>query len=167
VFVPDGAVALVRPADVWHPVWNTIVTAAMPLIMSAYVGIADSAVEIARNAAAGRTEPHVFQLVGEMLNAHTTAADTVSAMYVDSDDLRFDNTDEQSSRTLSRKTVAADALIETVRLAIEVVGGVGYTRSSDLERLYRDVHGCLFHPMARAKQTRLSGRVGLGLSPIG
>ena len=33
VFVPDAAVALIRPADVWHPVWNTVVTAAMPLIM--------------------------------------------------------------------------------------------------------------------------------------
>ena len=119
------------------------------------------------HAAAGKSDPHVFQLIGEMLNAHTTATDTVAAMYVDSNDLQFDNTDEQSSRTLSRKTVAADAVIETVRLAIEVSGGIGYTRSSDLERLYRDAHGCLFHPLGRAKQTRLSGRVALGQTPIG
>jgi len=167
VFVPDAAVVLIRPADVWHPVWNTVVTAAMPLIMSAYLGVADAAAEIARNAVAGKSDPHVFQLVGEMLNAYTTATDTVAAMYVDSNDLQFDNTDEQTSRTLSRKTVAADAVIETVRLAIEVTGGIGYTRGSDLERLYRDAHGCLFHPLSRAKQTRLSGRVALGHSPIG
>jgi alkylation response protein AidB-like acyl-CoA dehydrogenase len=167
VFVPDAAVAFLRPADVWHPVWNTIVTAALPLIMSAYLGIADAAVDVARGAVAQRREAHVFQLVGEMLNAHTTANDTVAAMYADSDDLQFDNTDEQSSRTLSRKTVSSDAVIETVRLAIETVGGVGYTHGSELERLYRDVHGCLFHPLGRAKQTRLSGRVALGHSPIG
>jgi acyl-CoA dehydrogenase len=166
VFVPDAAVAFLRPADVWHPVWNTIVTAALPLIMSAYLGIADAAVDVARGAVAQRREAHVFQLVGEMVNAHTTATDTVAAMYADSDDLQFDNTDDRSSRTLSRKTVAADAVIETVRLAIEATGGVGYTRSSDLERLYRDVHGCLFHPLGRAKQTRFSGRVALGLSPL-
>jgi acyl-CoA dehydrogenase len=29
------------------------------------------------------------------------------------------------------------------------------------------VHGCLFHPLPRAKQTRFSGRVALDLSPIG
>jgi acyl-CoA dehydrogenase len=167
VFVPDAAVSLIRPADVWHPVWNTILPAAMPLIMSAYLGIADAAVEIARRAVAGRQDPHVFQLLGEMLNAYTVATDTIAAMYTDSDDLQFDNTDERSSRTLSRKTVAADALIDTVRLAIETTGGIGYTRSSDLERLYRDIHGCLFHPLGRAKQTRFSGRVALGLSPIG
>lgn len=167
VFVPDAAVSLIRAADVWHPVWNTILPAAMPLIMSAYLGIADAAVEIARRALTGRQDPHVFQLLGEMLNAHTVATDTIAAMYIDSDDLQFDNTDERSSRTLSRKTVAADALIDTVRLAIETTGGIGYTRTSDLERLYRDIHGCLFHPLGRAKQTRFSGRVALGLSPIG
>ena len=40
-------------------------------------------------------------------------------------------------------------------------------RSSELERLYRDVHGCLFHPLPRAKQTHFSGRVALGLDPVG
>jgi alkylation response protein AidB-like acyl-CoA dehydrogenase len=166
VFVPDAAIALARPADQWHPVWNTVVGVALPLIMSAYVGIADSAVELARAAVSGRSEPHVFQLLGEMINAHTTATDLVAAMFADSDNLQFANTDELASRTLSRKTVATDALIDTVRLAIEVTGGVGYTRSSDIERLYRDVHGCLFHPLPRAKQTHLTGRVALGLSPI-
>ncbi|MEY2401159.1 MAG: hypothetical protein QOJ08_1270, partial [Ilumatobacteraceae bacterium] len=166
VFVPDAAIALARPADQWHPVWNTVVGVALPLIMSAYVGIADSAVELARAAVTGRSEPHVFQLLGEMINAHITATDLIAAMFADSNNLQFANTDELASRTLSRKTVATDALIDTVRLAIEVTGGVGYTRSSDIERLYRDVHGCLFHPLPRAKQTHLTGRVALGLSPI-
>lgn len=167
VFVPDSAVSLVRPADEWHPIWNTVLGAAMPLIMAAYVGIADTAVELATTAVAGRDDPHVLQLVGEMIDAHLTGADAVDAMFAASRDLRFDATDTHASRTLARKTVAADALIETVRLAIEATGGSGYTRRSDLERLYRDVHGCLFHPLPRAKQTRFTGRVALGLSPIG
>ncbi len=166
VFVPDAAVSLIRPADQWHPVWNVVIGAAMPLILSAYLGIADAAVELARDAAAQRPAPHTFQLLGEMVNAHTTAADVVAAAYLDADDLRFAGTDDLASRTLARKTVATGALIETVRLAIEVAGGVGYTRSSDLERLYRDVHGCLFHPLPRARQTTFTGRVALGLSPV-
>ncbi|MGE5345887.1 MAG: acyl-CoA dehydrogenase family protein [Acidithiobacillales bacterium] len=166
VFVPDAAVSLNRPADQWHPIWNAVLGSAMPLIMSAYLGIADAAVERAREAVAKRPSHHIFQLLGEMLNAHTTAADVVTAMFDDADDLRFRNTDEHASRTLARKTVAAEALIDTVRLALEVAGGVGYTRSSDIERLYRDVHGCLFHPLPRAKQTEFTGRVALGLSPV-
>ena len=166
VFVPDAAISLARPADRWHPVWNTVLGAALPLIMAAYLGIADAAVETAKATVAGRTEQHVLQLLGEMLNAHTTAADVVAAMFVDADNLHFDNTDTIAGRMLSRKTVATDAVIETVRLAIEATGGLGYTRSSDLERLYRDAHGALFHPLARAKQTTFSGRVAQGLSPL-
>jgi acyl-CoA dehydrogenase len=165
-FVPDAAVSLDRPADVWHPVWNVILGAAMPLILAAYVGIADAAIERAVGAATGRAEPCRQQLLGEMLNAHTTAADVVDAMFRDADDLRFPGTDAFAARALCRKTVAADALIATVRLAIEATGGAGYTRSTDLERLYRDVHGCLFHPLPRARQTTFSGRVALGLGPI-
>jgi alkylation response protein AidB-like acyl-CoA dehydrogenase len=167
VFVPDAAVALIRPADRWHPLWNTIVTAAMPLIMSAYLGIADAAVDETRRLLTGRADPHVVQLVGEMVTAHQSASDAVAAMFADADDLRFENTDARASRTLARKTVAADALIDTVRLAIEATGGRGFTRASDLERLYRDIHGSLFHPLPRAKQTIFSGRVALGLDPIG
>jgi alkylation response protein AidB-like acyl-CoA dehydrogenase len=167
VFVPDAAVSLARPADAWHPIWNSVLGAAMPLIMAAYVGIADEAVALTTDMLAGRDDPHVLQLVGEMINAHTTGADAVQAMFAASDDLHFDNTDEHASLTLARKTIAADSLIESVRLAIEATGGMGFMRSSPLERLYRDVHGCLFHPLPRAKQTRFTGRVGLGLDPIG
>jgi alkylation response protein AidB-like acyl-CoA dehydrogenase len=167
VFVPDAAVSLVRPADVWHPVWNIVVTAAMPLISAAYVGIADAAVDEAMRLIGGRADQHIVQVLGEMMNAHLTAQDVVAAMFVDSDNLQYPNNDSISSRTLARKTVAADAVIDTVRLAIEATGGRGYSRSSDLERLYRDVHGVLFHPLPRAKQTTLSGRVALGLTPIG
>jgi acyl-CoA dehydrogenase len=166
VFVPDAAVSLTRSATEWHPVWNTVVGAAMPLIMAAYVGIAGTAVQTALDLTRGRSEDHVLQLAGEMLNEYTTGADAVRAMFIDADDLHFENTDAIAARTLSRKTVAADALIHTVRLAIELVGGLGYSRSTPLERLYRDVHGCLFHPLPRAKQTRFTGRVALGLSPI-
>ncbi|HWS46835.1 MAG TPA: acyl-CoA dehydrogenase family protein [Acidimicrobiia bacterium] len=166
VFVPDATVSLTRSATQWHPVWNTVIGTALPLIMAAYVGIADAAVETALELTGGRSDDHVLQLVGEMLNEYTTGADAVRAMFVDSDDLHFDNNDELAARTLGRKTVAADALIHTVRLAIEVVGGIGYTRAHPLERLYRDVHGCLFHPLPRAKQARFTGRVALGLPPI-
>lgn len=167
VFVPDAAVSLIRPADKWHPLWNAVVGAALPLILSAYLGAADTAVRLARTGVAGRTDAHVIQLTGEMLNAHVTAEDLIAAMYADSNDLTFANTDELANRTLSRKTVATDALIQTVRLAIEVTGGLGYTRQSDIERLYRDVHGAMFHPLSRGKQLNFTGRMALGLDPVG
>jgi acyl-CoA dehydrogenase len=167
VFVPEATVSLTRPADQWHPVWNTVMGCAMPLIVSAYLGVADAALELARDAVATSSKPEKVQLLGEMVNAHTTAADVTAAMFQDSDNLRFANTDEHASRTLSRKTVATNAMIDTVRLALEIIGGSAYTRSSDVERLYRDIHGCLYHPLPRAAQTQFTGRVAIGLSPVG
>ncbi|MET8778387.1 acyl-CoA dehydrogenase family protein [Nocardia sp. NPDC004654] len=166
VFVPDAAISLIRPADVWPPLLNVVIGAAMPLVLAAYLGIADGAVDTALAVVSGRGDPHIVQLVGELANAHTTAADLVEAMFSGSANLEFGNTDAYAARTLSRKTVAADALIETVRLAIETVGGVGYSRSSELEMRYRDVHGCLFHPLPRAKQILFSGHVLLGHTPL-
>jgi acyl-CoA dehydrogenase len=166
VFVPEAAVSLVRPADVWHPVWNMVLGAAMPLIMATYLGVADAAVAIAIEATAGRDDATTAQLLGEMVNAHLAATDGVDAMFAESADLAFDNTDEHASRTLARKTVVADALVATVDHAMEVVGGRSYSRSSDLERLHRDVLGCRYHPLPRARQLEFSGRVAAGLSPV-
>jgi acyl-CoA dehydrogenase len=167
VFIPDAAVSLIRPADVWHPVWNAVLGAAMPLIMAAYAGIADAAVETALTSAQGRDDAASTSLAGEMLTAHTVGTDMVDAMVGSADDLAFANTDDHASVTLRRKTAAAEALIATVRSAIELAGGVGYSRSSDLERLYRDVHGALFHPLPRARQVQFSGRLALGMPPVG
>lgn len=167
VFVPDAAVSLTRPAELWPPLLNVVIGAAMPLVMAAYLGIADGAVDLATTLVADRTDPHIYQLVGEMLNAHTTATDLIDAMFIGSGNLSFPNTDAYGSRTLSRKTVAAESIINAVRLAIETVGGLGYSRTCELEMRYRDVHGSMFHPLPRAKQTRFSGRVALGHTPIG
>ncbi|MGY1944158.1 acyl-CoA dehydrogenase family protein [Nocardia asiatica] len=166
VFVPDAAVSLIRPATVWPPLLNVVLGAAMPLIMAAYLGIADGAVELATTAAAGRADAPTVQLAGEMVTAHTTAGDLVDAMFSASENLHFANTDRYAGRALSRKTAAADALVHTVRLAVETVGGFGYSRTGELEMRYRDVHGCLFHPLPRAAQTHFTGRVQLGHSPI-
>jgi alkylation response protein AidB-like acyl-CoA dehydrogenase len=163
VFVPDAAVALIRPADVWHPVWSTVVGCALPLIMSVYVGVADAASRLAVEVLSGRSDPATLHLVGEMRNAHTTASDVLAAMFADADGLQFANSEDLAARMVSRKAVVADAAIATVRLAVEAVGGSAYSRGRDLERWYRDVHGALFHPLPRARQTLLTGRVALGL----
>ena len=141
---------------------------ALPLIMSSYVGVAESAVERATELAARRPErPDVAPLVGRMRNRLTVARDTVRAMIEAADDLRFDNTIEAAADSLTRKTNAAEAVIDTVRLAIEVGGGAAYHVSGGIERLYRDVHGALFHPLPTAQQERFTGRIALGLDPVG
>jgi alkylation response protein AidB-like acyl-CoA dehydrogenase len=45
VFVPDQAITLRRPCGQYHPVWDVILTVALPLTSAVYVGIAEAAAE--------------------------------------------------------------------------------------------------------------------------
>lgn len=159
VFVPDAAVALVRPANVWHPIWSTVVGAALPLIMSSYVGVAEAAVDLVGPLVERRGDrPETVALLGRAHTRLTAARDSVRAMIASSDDLRFDNTVEHADVTLRRKTTAADACIDTVRLAVEAGGGATFGRGAGIERLFRDVQGALFHPLPAAQQATFTGR---------
>lgn len=167
VFVPDDAVALTRPAGAWHPVWGVVLGTGLPLIMSTYVGIAELAAERAIAHAARRSgRPDVPQLTGRMFNQLTAARDAVKAMIDASDNLHFESTLEASAAALTRKTNATAACIDTVRLALEVGGGPAFGRGFGIERLFRDVHGALYHPLSETRQERFTGRLALGLDPL-
>jgi alkylation response protein AidB-like acyl-CoA dehydrogenase len=62
VFVPDDAVALKRPRGRFHPAWNVILTAAMPLIMSVYTGVAETAAAIGQEQAKKRQGDRLFRI---------------------------------------------------------------------------------------------------------
>ena len=170
VFVPDEAVALIRPAGKWHPVWNTVLGVAMPVIMASYVGVAEAAaaqaIEIASVRATRPDHPEVAPLVGRMLNQLTVARDTVRAMIEACDDLDFDNTEAHAAATLTRKTNTAEAVLVVARLALEIGGGNAYAIGGGIERLFRDLHGALYHPLPAAQQERFTGRLALGFDPL-
>lgn len=166
VFVPDASVSLIRPSGEWHPVWNGVIGSALPLIMSAYVGIAETASSITLEHASKRGSSLASQ-VGTMINHLTTAQDTVDTMLSSSDNLNFDGTLDHTAKTLARKTIATEALINTVRVAMEICGGMGFSKASGLERLYRDVHGAMYHPLPAARQKAFTGRTVLRLDPLG
>jgi acyl-CoA dehydrogenase len=102
-----------------------------------------------------------------MTNRLLAATDAVRAMVDAADDLTFDNTDAHAAAVLARKANATDAVLDAVRLALEVGGGAAFSRGSDIERLFRDAHGALYHPLSHAEQEQFTGRSVLGLDPIG
>ena len=165
VFVPEAAIVARRPAGEWHPMWNVILPTAMPLIMSAYVGLADAAVSLARQAAAKRPD-ELAPVLGEMLNQHTLAVISHQDMIRLNQNHGFSPTNELASDTLTRKTLVAAAAQKTVELAAEIIGGAGFFKGHPMERILRDVRACYFHPLPYRRQHQFSGRIGLGLDPI-
>lgn len=167
VFVPEQAISLRRPCGEYHPVWNVILTVALPLICAAYVGAAEAAAEKARASAARKGDDGVTAfLIGEMENDLTTAQIALESMIENVNDLDVEPGVEHANRSLIRKTIVAEAIKRTADKALEATGGSGYFRASGLERILRDAQAAQFHPMQPKKQHRFTGRLAMGLDPV-
>jgi acyl-CoA dehydrogenase len=163
VFIPDAAMGgLKRAPGKWHPFVHLVGLSALPIVYAAYLGVAESAREIALGMAKKKKDdPHAPYLVGEMDNSLTTAQ-VVHASMVDLVRTAKPGP-ETTSAILARRTIVAQAILRTVDKALEVAGGAGFYRSSHLERLFRDVQASRYHPLQEKAQLRLSGRLALGL----
>lgn len=168
VFVPDSAVGLRRPKGQWHPFYNVVAAAALPLVMAVYVGIAEAAHALAlERAQRKQDDPQTAYLIGEMSNALVTAQMALQGMMVIDDNYNFEPVTATANAIFIRKTIAARAAVTTVEKAMEVVGGAAFYRNSGLERLLRDVQGGLYHPLHEKRQHLFTGRMALGLNPVG
>jgi alkylation response protein AidB-like acyl-CoA dehydrogenase len=165
VFVPESAIVARRPAGEWHPMWNVILPTAMPMIMSAYVGLADTAVDMARQAAARRPD-ELASVLGETLNQHTLAKLALEDMIRINGNHDFTPSVDIAGDILTRKTLAATAAQKTVELAAEIIGGAGFFKGHPMERIQRDIKACHFHPLPSRRQHRFTGRSSLGLDPV-
>ncbi|HMI90067.1 MAG TPA: acyl-CoA dehydrogenase family protein [Polyangiales bacterium] len=167
VFVPEEAISLRRARGRWHPSWNVVMAVAVPIFMSAYVGIAERAGELARDAARGRApDPIALQSLGELENLLATARMGLRELIENANGFDFEPVVERGNRALIHKTITANAVLASVDKALELVGGGGLFRRNELERLLRDIKGVSFHPLPEKKQLDFTGRVALGLDPI-
>jgi alkylation response protein AidB-like acyl-CoA dehydrogenase len=167
VFVPEQAITLRRPCNVYHPVWDVILTVALPLICAVYVGIAEAIAEKVRAIAARSGDDGVNALlVGEMQTELTTAQIALESMIANVNELNVEPSIQHANCALIRKTIVAEAVRRTADKALEATGGAGYFRDLGLERMLRDVQAAQFHPLPAKKQQRFSGRVAMGLDPI-
>lgn len=159
VFIPDAAIALRRPRGAYHPVWNVVLTVAMPLIMSVYVGIAQKAAQlsISHTRQKKTAKPHAPYLIGEMNNDLVAAEVQLNDMLRIANNYDFDAIDQNGHDILTRKTNVANGAIRVVTKAMEIVGGEGFYRGFGLERLFRDVQAARYHPLPESDQVKFTG----------
>lgn len=162
VFVPDAAMGgLKREPGKWHPFMHLVVLSAMPIVYAAYLGVAESAREIALGLSKKKKDdPHVPYLVGEMDNLLLTAQ-LVHASMVELTKTAKPGA-ESTSTMLARRTIVAQALLAVVDKALDVGGGSSFYRSARLERHFRDMQAARYHPYQEKAQLYLSGRLALG-----
>lgn len=161
-FVPASAVSVRRPRGRWHPAMHLVAKVALPIIYSAYVGVAEAARDLAlREAQARRGQALAQLLAGEMENQWFKARLAYARMVAVGADAPPgpDTTNEN----LMARTLVGESVIGTVEKALELVGGRSFYRNLGLERLFRDVQAARFHPMTEKPQQEIAGRLALGL----
>jgi alkylation response protein AidB-like acyl-CoA dehydrogenase len=167
VFVPDEAIAVTRPRDEFPMVWHVVIGVALPLICSAYVGVAENAAQVALKYGVRNAESVTTQWsAGEMASDLVLAQSCLNQMVQLTNEYEFTPSAEGSSQMLALKTHTVEAVQRVCDKAIEVAGGAGFYRRTGLERLLRDARAGHFHPLSRKPQLQFSGRVALGLDPV-
>jgi alkylation response protein AidB-like acyl-CoA dehydrogenase len=160
LFVPDGSVAFSRKAGEWHPVFQIIATIAFPLIYAVYLGVAESARDIAIDLAKGRPQPDL-SLAGRM-DTELRAAQLAHRWMLDTVARNAPSADTVNEVMIGRALVDRHA-IAAVELAMELAGGASFYRAAGLERRFRDIQGARFHVLRSGPQAHYAGATALGL----
>ena len=140
-----------------------------PIGAATYFGIAAGARDAAVAAAVGgargprpMTElPRVHRQVG-LMDAELRGAWWALLGSIDEMGDDYGATADVLATLMLAKRQVINASIEVVNLAMDVVGGRAYFRSSPLERAYRDVRAGTFHPLPPEATLAYAGKVALG-----
>jgi alkylation response protein AidB-like acyl-CoA dehydrogenase len=157
--VPEGAVSLRRPRGRWHPLFDMIMMVALPLIYSAYFGVAEAARDAALACARRRpATPLLVDLVGaletEMAGARMALDDMIAG---------HEPNRETSNRVFLARANLVRCVLAVADKALEIANGAGYLRTSPIERHFRELQAARFHPGQPYAQREFSGRFALGL----
>lgn len=162
VFIADAAIGGRRPQGKWHPLFHTVALVAIPLIYSAYVGVAEAAREKVVKLIASRKPDHdTVRLIGRMDTELALARLALDDMIANGE--TGQPSPAATNRSMTCRTLAARGVLNVVELAMEAAGGAAFYRSTGLERLFRDAQAARYHPLREAAQQTFAGRVALGL----
>jgi alkylation response protein AidB-like acyl-CoA dehydrogenase len=158
--VPDAAVSLSRKAGEWHPLFQIIATIAFPLIYSVYLGVAESARDIALDLARHKQGGHAVELAGRM-DTELAGARLACDWMLDAIRKRAPSA-ETINQVMTGKQLMTRHAIAAVELAMELVGGASFYRAAGLERCFRDIQAARYHPLQAGPQAEYSGAMAMG-----
>ncbi len=171
-FVPDRFIARVLPAGGADLFVLCLFASALSGIASVYLGIAHRAAELAMASAKKRTSIALTRSMAYHPEVQHLAAEI--AMRLESMDAQVDrvtsdwanNVDHGGAwplKLVAMKHTIVQGSQEVVDMAMTMSGGSGMFKSSELERLYRDVRCGGFHPANSLLAHEIVGKIALGI----
>jgi alkylation response protein AidB-like acyl-CoA dehydrogenase len=171
-FVPDAYVGRVLPAGSADLFVLAIFGWAEPTFASIYLGLARRALDIAMEGAKKRSSlalsrsmayhPEVQHQVAEAVFALEAAEAQVEKVAADWSN-GVDHGGNWPLKLVAAKHNAVEAAKKVVDAAMTISGGTGMFKSSELERLYRDVRCGGFHPANSLLAHEIVGKIALGI----
>jgi alkylation response protein AidB-like acyl-CoA dehydrogenase len=171
-FVPDKYVARILPAGAADQFIVAVFAWALMGFANVYYGVAQRAVDLAIEAVKGKKSlavsrtmayhPEVQHAVAQMALALDPVGphlDHVAREWSDG----VDHGATWPSKIVSAKHHAVEACWKIVDLAMEVSGGSGMFKSSELERLFRDARCGRFHPANSMLVHEIVAKTALGI----
>src|SRR5262249_34460739 len=135
---------------------------AFPLIYSVYLGVAESARDIAIGLAKRKApSQHTICLAGRM-DTELAGARLALDMMLATVRLNAPSAATVNQIMIGRQLVARHAM-GAVECAMEVAGGAGFYRAAGLERRFRDIQAARYHPLQSGPQSEYAGAMALGL----
>jgi alkylation response protein AidB-like acyl-CoA dehydrogenase len=173
--IPDPYIARVVPAGLAgaDPFVLGIFAWAEPTFASMYLGLAERALELA---VAGAKKKTSIALGGRAMAYNPMIQHSIAEMALELESIsahveriaddwsnQVDHGMGWPAKLVSAKYKAVEGAKRVVDLAMDVSGGAGMFKSSELERLYRDVRCGGFHPANSALVHELVGKSTLGI----
>lgn len=173
VFVSDRYVARVLPAGSADLFILSLFQVALGGVAAVYLGIAHRAMELAVASSRRRTSLALTRSMA--YNAEVQHQAAMMAMRVEAMDAQMDRVvtdwtndvahgDRWPLKIVANKYNVAEGSKEVVDRALTITGGSGMFKSSELERLYRDVRLAGFHPASTLLAPEIVGKIALGIA---
>lgn len=161
LFIADDKIPLKRVAGEWHPAFQMIATIAFPLIYSVYLGIAESARDIAIGIAAKKPVCSRTQSIAGRMDTALAAACMAQTFMIEAVERNAPSAQTVNDVMIGRRLVEENA-IRTVELAMELGGGASFYSKTELERRFRDIQAARYHPLQKEVQAEYAGAMALG-----
>jgi alkylation response protein AidB-like acyl-CoA dehydrogenase len=172
VFVPDKYVSRILPAGGADPFIVAMFAWALMGFANVYYGVAQRAFDLALEAVKGKKSvavsrtmayhpeiQHAIAQMGLSLDPIGPHLDHVAQEWSDG----VDHGATWPSRIVSAKHHAVEACWKIVDLAMEVSGGAGMFKGTELERLFRDARCGRFHPANSMLVHEIVAKTALGI----
>jgi alkylation response protein AidB-like acyl-CoA dehydrogenase len=164
VFVSDAQVGADRPWGVLDGPLQIIVQNALPVIVGAYLGVAQSARDHAVAAVSSSSkadDPLVQRLVGLMDLKLRAARWALQGAIAEIGDDPVPGDAPVVAAMAAKRSVTEEGLA-ICDLAMEIAGGAAFYKGNAIEQCYRDMRAIKFHPLQPEQALVHAGKVALG-----